>query len=128
MKTLFKDIQEVILSVQMVENVPLQMLLTITGTDITPMSIKHPQVQQVWLDELDTVPVLLVTPPALDTGVPDHGDINVGHDVTSPQGRVLINLHVDPGVPGAQGVKLFGLSGSFLALDSIEKCVLVDRC
>ena len=128
MKTLLKDVQGVILSVQMVEYVPFQMFLTITGTDITAMSIKHPQVQQVWLDELDTVPVFLVAPPALDTGVPDHGYINVGHNVTSPQGRVLIDLHIDPGVPGAQGVKLLGLSRSFLALESIEKCVLVDRC
>ena len=101
MKTLLEDIQELILPVQMVENVPLQMFLTVTGTDVPSVSIKHTQVKEVRLDELDTVSVLLIAPPALDTGVTDHGDINVGHNVSSPQGGVLIDLHIDPGVPSA---------------------------
>ena len=120
METLLKDIKEFLLPVQMVEDVALEMFLAVTGTDIASVTIKHPQVQDVWPDELDTVPVLLVGSPALDTGVSNHRDVNVGHDVSSPQGRVLIDLHIDPGVPGAQGVKLLGLSRSLLALQGIE--------
>ena len=120
METLFKDIQKLLLPVQMVEDVTLKMFLTVTCTDIAPMTIEHPQVQEVRPDKLDTVPVLLISSPALDTGVSNHRDVNVRHNMSSPQGCVLIDLHIDPGVPSTQGVKLLGLSRSLLALQSIE--------
>ena len=84
METLIENIQELILPVKMVENVPLQMFLTVTGTDVPAVTIKHTQVQEVWLEQLDTVSVLLVAPPALDTGVTYHRDINAGHNVSCP--------------------------------------------